>query len=408
MATGSLSRIVSGADQLSRFQEQQKLSPLRRQSAEIGVQGQQFDIELAKSEFSKSKRLNDLFEVAAIPSAQRLPFLQQKRQEMAQAGEDIQGIDALLALPDADRDARIDQGVQFAQQQGIGRADPRTSLERNVDFLRRQETPEARAEVLAQTAARPRIETIGGAPSLVNVGTGQVTQLGTAEAEIAAKAGEAGAVKKATLEAQEEVERPQRELKARKRSAAIRQAGNTVVQDLGRALELLPDMVQGKGIIGANARLVKSKIAGSSEANILKFIDSALSNVGLDRLQQMRESSPTGGALGQVPIAQQLRLEKVLGSLDLGQRPDVIESNIKRVMNVYFDIMNGDTQERQSLVDSGQMSQAEFDRVEDLRFDLPFDELGRKVSAQTRFEQLQKEKRTPAEIFDILKAEGFK
>jgi hypothetical protein len=110
-------------------------------------------------------------------------------------------------------------------------------------------------------------------------------------------------------------------------------------------------------------------------------IESALSNIGLDTLQNMREGSPTGGALGQVPIQQQKRLEQVLGSLKLSQKKEVVEANLKRVMNIYMDIVYGTTDEIEKLVGkelpNGEiLTRQKADQLIQ-RYDLPFDIRGR-------------------------------
>jgi hypothetical protein len=142
-------------------------------------------------------------------------------------------------------------------------------------------------------------------------------------------------------------------------------------------LDRSEDMVRMSGVVGANARLALSKVPGTAEYEVSQFIESALSNVGLDRLQLMRETSPTGGALGQVPFQQQQRLEQVLGSLKLGQSPKIIEENMKRVQNIYFDVIYGDKSERAELVRQGKLDKAESERIDSLYHNLSFDETGR-------------------------------
>ena len=182
-----------------------------------------------------------------------------------------------------------------------------------------------------------------------------------------------------------EVERERREAERRAagRSRATQQAGGTVVQDLGRALNLAPNMVRGDGVVGANARLALARVPGTTEYTINSFKESALSNIGLDTLQRMRENNDTGGALGQVPIQQQARLEQVLGSLDLGQSPEIIEDNMKRVMNIYTDIMFGDEGERAVAVEEGRMTQEEADRISGMYYDLSFDDRGAPINRQS-------------------------
>ena len=94
----------------------------------------------------------------------------------------------------------------------------------------------------------------------------------------------------------------------------------------------------------------------------------------------MRENSPTGGALGQVPIQQQKRLEQVLGSLDVGQKTEVVQDNIKRVINIYMDIIYGSPEQIQSLVDQNKIS-AEDAAPLMKRNDLSFDKFGNPLNA---------------------------
>jgi hypothetical protein len=168
-------------------------------------------------------------------------------------------------------------------------------------------------------------------------------------------------------EAQAERQRAQ----ARRNAQAV--AGTTVTQDLGRALEILPNIANRPPLV----RLGLAKVPGTPEYEVSQFIESALSNVGLDRLQQMRETSPTGGALGQVPFQQQQRLEQVLGSLKLGQSAKVLEENMKRIQNIYFDIIYGDKDERAAAVTAGGIDKETSDYIDSLYHDLSFDVTGR-------------------------------
>jgi hypothetical protein len=168
------------------------------------------------------------------------------------------------------------------------------------------------------------------------------------------------------------------------REAQTRRAGTTVIQDLQRASDLLDDLgplAANEGVLGGVIRTGSAKVPGTVANRITQFTESALSNVGLDTLQQMRENSPTGGALGQVPIQQQKRLEQVLGSLDIAQPPSVLDANIKRVMNIYTDIIHGSSTERAKAIEDGKLSRDENARIETLYFDLPFDERGRPVQS---------------------------
>ncbi len=161
--------------------------------------------------------------------------------------------------------------------------------------------------------------------------------------------------------------------KERLRQQNRARAGGTVIQDINRALGMVqenPGFTTGFG-----AQALRS-IPMTDAKTVQGHIDSALSNVGLDTLQAMREASPTGGALGQVPIQQQQRLEQVLGSLDPTQRPEVVEDNLKRVSNIYMDIVYGTPDEIAQQVQSGAISAQEAQAIMQ-RKALTFDEFGR-------------------------------
>lgn len=80
---------------------------------------------------------------------------------------------------------------------------------------------------------------------------------------------------------------------------------------------------------------------GSPAAIASSRINTLKANIGFDRLQAMREASPTGGALGQVVVAELERLESVFGSLDLANldEPEIIR-NLDNIQNAYENILN--------------------------------------------------------------------
>jgi hypothetical protein len=165
--------------------------------------------------------------------------------------------------------------------------------------------------------------------------------------------------------------------RARGRKEQQARAGGTVVQDLQRALNIVQTNPAATGrTAAATALLPEVARAETDYQSALGFVESALSNVGLDTLQQMRENSPTGGALGQVPIQQQKRLEQVLGSLDLSQRKEVVEDNIKRVINIYMDIIHGSKDQVEDAFKRGEITD-EQRKTFGFRHNLSFDELGK-------------------------------
>ena len=72
-----------------------------------------------------------------------------------------------------------------------------------------------------------------------------------------------------------------------------------------------------------------NRIDGEALATTIK------SSIGFDRLQQMRDESPTGGALGQVSELELITLQATLGSLDLNQSEEQLLANLDRLGVVY-------------------------------------------------------------------------
>lgn len=81
--------------------------------------------------------------------------------------------------------------------------------------------------------------------------------------------------------------------------------------------------------------LLASKISSMPAYNQKELIKTIQSNIGFDKLQQMRDMSPTGGALGQVAVQELESLQKSIASLDQGQDPQVLKNNLRRVRQHY-------------------------------------------------------------------------
>src|SRR5690606_3574220 len=75
--------------------------------------------------------------------------------------------------------------------------------------------------------------------------------------------------------------------------------------------------------------------------NLDALLTTVKANVGFDRLQAMREASPTGGALGAVSDFENRQLQATLGNLEQSQTPDQLKYNLQRFKDTYLDIIHG-------------------------------------------------------------------
>lgn len=120
----------------------------------------------------------------------------------------------------------------------------------------------------------------------------------------------------------------------------------------------------------------------STEATDLAvLLDPIRANVAFDRLQQMREASKTGGALGNVSNVELAQLQASAGSLAQRASPEILIKNLMKIEEVYTKILN-DPLANAMLYAS---TQEEFDRLaeESARLNK---ERGTKLSDEQMFE----------------------
>lgn len=117
-----------------------------------------------------------------------------------------------------------------------------------------------------------------------------------------------------------------------------KQDASLVVQDIGRSLELIKKKPSAAGPYDLG---LMSYIPGSSAQQLDSLLDSVKSNIGFDKLQAMREASPTGGALGSVSEKETAMLQATAGSLSSSMDEDMLKENLKRLYNQYNDIVHG-------------------------------------------------------------------
>lgn len=141
---------------------------------------------------------------------------------------------------------------------------------------------------------------------------------------------QAGRVTAATAQAERDAEAPKRIARYQQ---AISSAGN-VIDSISNATKLVGK--SSTGFIGARSR----GFEGSPAYNLAAEIETIKANLGFDRLQQMRDNSPTGGALGSVAVQELTALQSTISNLDPNQSEDQLRANLDRVKTHYENWMN--------------------------------------------------------------------
>lgn len=112
--------------------------------------------------------------------------------------------------------------------------------------------------------------------------------------------------------------------------------GSIVVNDaVGRALPLINGLTAGFG------GEFLSKIPGTDAKDLMRLLDTVKANAGFDKLNAMRQASPTGGALGQVSDREIRFLQAVFGSLDQDQSPDNLRRSLQAFQWTYNTMIHG-------------------------------------------------------------------
>tara|TARA_R110002153_G_scaffold152569_2_gene304186 strand:+ start:570 stop:1676 length:1107 start_codon:yes stop_codon:yes gene_type:complete len=147
----------------------------------------------------------------------------------------------------------------------------------------------------------------------VATGTAEVIPGGPADAEAAAR-GEA----------------------AQARDAGEAGSGVIVLDDINemtRLIEESPTLTT--GFFGS----ILSGVGGTKALDVASLGETIRANIGFDRLQRMRDESPTGGALGQVAVQELVALQSTLGNLQTAQSAPQVIRSLERLENQYITSM---------------------------------------------------------------------
>jgi hypothetical protein len=108
---------------------------------------------------------------------------------------------------------------------------------------------------------------------------------------------------------------------------AITDNADRIINTIDQAIPLVGYTTA--GLAGA------ANIPGTEGRDLETALTTIKANLGFDRLQQMRDASKTGGALGQVAVKELEALQATVASLDRGQSPDKLRENLKDIKYYY-------------------------------------------------------------------------
>jgi hypothetical protein len=173
------------------------------------------------------------------------------------------------------------------------------------------------------------------------------------------------------------------------RKATERRRGATVLRDSRRAIESIDQNIMAAGAQAA----VTKRIPGTSAWRLEQSLKSLRSSMSLEELQAIRDMSPTGGGVGQVPVRQQEMLAEAVGVLEAEMHPTDLRENIARINNIWLDIMYGSDEELMQAVEDGRMTREDAARAQAARMHDGWDGFGQRIEDELGIEQ--RERRAP-------------
>lgn len=111
-----------------------------------------------------------------------------------------------------------------------------------------------------------------------------------------------------------------------------------VLQDIGRAINIHKESKwPTTGFFGERL----ANMPGTAAHDLRNTLETIEGNISFEKLNQMRQASPTGGALGSVSDKEIGLLKAAMGNLRQSSSNDLFEYNLKRLYNTYADIIHG-------------------------------------------------------------------
>ncbi len=124
------------------------------------------------------------------------------------------------------------------------------------------------------------------------------------------------------------------------RAATAREAGTSAkvtsgTTVLGDISEMKSQVQDSPYLTTGPVATVLKKFGYTKAIDVEQLGETIRSNIGFDRLQRMRDESPTGGALGQVAVQELNALQASLGSLSTAQSAGQLVRNLERLEEQY-------------------------------------------------------------------------
>jgi hypothetical protein len=144
---------------------------------------------------------------------------------------------------------------------------------------------------------------------------------------------------------------------ARKRISE--QGLGVVLENLGSVYDQINKVSD--SALGAAAQSQIAKLLPATEIGAIKDqIETVNNNISFDTVNQLRASSTTGSAGGNITEKEWPRFEGRLGKIYVGQNKDLFTKNVKSIAYTMYDAVNGTPEEVDKLLDENKITQQDY------------------------------------------------
>lgn len=146
--------------------------------------------------------------------------------------------------------------------------------------------------------------------------------------------GEAYQKKAGAEQAERDVALPEKKGKAEAALGDLKRQWQVVDGDITNAIKSIDSGWVPRAGIGSGL----AAIPGTPQHDLMNLLNTIKSNIGFDKLQAMRQNSPTGGALGNVSDNENKLLQSVQGAIEQTQSPAQLKANLMRVQKLMKEV----------------------------------------------------------------------
>jgi hypothetical protein len=164
---------------------------------------------------------------------------------------------------------------------------------------------------------------------------------------------------------------------------------NEFTKTASETLKLLPNLPD--NAVGAKVgSLIGNVLPGTEVGRVVSRLNTLKANLALDKINQMRAASPTGGSAGSMTVQEWPLFMQEFGSLDAAENKDDLTARLKNASLKLFNRVNGTPEERAEALKKGVITE-EQNKIVERQYGQMLSDLGISEPAKSKASGLSSE-----------------